>query len=76
MTPLRLSALNLATQRRYEACLRDGGHIPSGAVVTRDIGRISAALSVCESCLVPYSNKALATYNGRVMSNGRPVVVA
>lgn len=63
MTPFRLSALNVATTRRYEACLRDGGHVPSGRIVLREVGVLMLPLMECESCLVPYRKRGATHLN-------------
>jgi len=49
----RPSALNIETTARYEACLADGSHRPSGAVVDRWTS-MGTVMPVCARCGVPY----------------------
>ena len=58
-----LTPLNRATTRRYEACLRNGGHVPSGTIVMREVGVLQVALMECESCLVPYRKRGATHVN-------------
>lgn len=51
-----LTALNIETTRRYNACIEAGGHRPSRRHVLRALGqgRGEQALTVCSRCDVPY----------------------
>ena len=49
----RWSALERRTQRKYEACIRRGGHVPSGRYIVRDYLGIPHSFEECARCGVP-----------------------
>jgi hypothetical protein len=49
-----LSPLNLRTSARYDACVTNGGHIPSGDFAIREFPIGQRQLPICKRCRVPY----------------------
>lgn len=49
-----LTPLNRETTKRYRACVRDGGHEPSGKTVVRRPKATDLVMQVCARCGVPY----------------------
>lgn len=61
------SPLNMLTTLRYEACLRTGGHEPSGTFVTRPAPAVAddVRMEVCARCDVPFMPHAVRGLNNR-----------
>lgn len=49
----RLTALERRTQRKYDACIRRGGHVPSGRYIERDYLGMPHSFWICARCDVP-----------------------
>lgn len=49
-----LTVLNLFTSERYDRCEANGGHLPNGQTVMRDVDGRLFELKVCSRCGCPY----------------------